>query len=78
VVGTETVLDPPVWVVQGVVFGFAIVGSVVSVFSSVTRRVLARHPNGVLDAAEAELANTSVTKHAPSNAVSRRAFAESI
>jgi hypothetical protein len=61
-----------------VVFGFAIVGSVVREFSRVTRSVLARHPNGVPDAAEAELANASVNMHAPSNAPSRRAFTEPI
>jgi hypothetical protein len=65
-------------VTHGVVFGLAIVGSVVSVFNSVTRTVLARHPNGVPDAAEAELANTIVNMHAPINATSRHAFAESM
>jgi hypothetical protein len=78
VVGTETVLAPAVSVAHGVVLGFAIVGSVVMEFNSVTRSVLARHPNGVTDAAEAELANANVNRHAPSNAVSRRAFANSI
>jgi len=77
-VGTETVLEPPVSVAHGVVFGLAIVGSVVREFNNVTRRVLARHPNGVPDAAAAELANTNVNRHAPANAMSRRAFAESI
>jgi len=65
-------------VAQGVVLGFAIVGSVTIEFNNVTRRVLARHPKGVPDAADAELASTNVNKHAPSNAVSRRAFAECI
>jgi hypothetical protein len=61
-----------------VVLGFAIVGSVVIEFNNVTRSVLARQPNGVPEAAAAELAKTSVNKHAPSNATSRRAFAESM
>jgi hypothetical protein len=77
-VGTETVLEPAVSVAHGVVAGFAIVGSVVMEFNNVTRSVLARHPNGVPPAAEAELANTNVNRHAPTRAVSRRAFAESI
>jgi hypothetical protein len=77
-VGTETVLAPAVSVTHGVVLGFAIVGSVVREFNNVTRSVLARHPKGVPDAADAELANASVNKHAPSNAVRRRAFADCI
>jgi hypothetical protein len=47
-------------------------------FNNVTRSVLARQPNGVPEAAAAELAKTSVNKHAPSIATSRRAFAESM
>ena len=78
VVGTDTVAEPAVSVAHGVVFGFAIVGSVVSEPSSVTRSVLARHPNGVPEAAAAEPANTSIKMHAPSEAMTRRAFAESI
>jgi hypothetical protein len=77
-VGTEIIAEPAESVSHGVVFGLAIVGSVVSELSSVTRSVLARHPNGVPDAAAAELANTNVKMHAPSTAISRRAFAESI
>jgi hypothetical protein len=72
------VAEPAESVSHGVVFGLAIVGSVVSEPRSVTRRVLARHPNGVPDAADAELANAKMNKQAPSSAVIRRAFAESI
>lgn len=78
VVGIDATATPAVSDWHGVVFGFAIVGSVVSEFSSVTRSVLARHPNGVPEAAEAELAKASVIRHAPSNAAIRRAFTEFI
>ncbi|HWC87477.1 MAG TPA: hypothetical protein VG388_13135, partial [Solirubrobacteraceae bacterium] len=72
----DVVAAPAVSVTHGVVFGLAIVGSVVIEFNNVTRSVLARHPNGVPDAAMAELAKPNVNTLAPSNATSRRAFAK--
>jgi hypothetical protein len=73
VVRTDVVAAPAVSVAHGVVLGLAIVGSVTSVLSNVTRTVLARHPNGVV-AAAAEPANISRQIPAPSSAASRRAL----
>jgi hypothetical protein len=74
VVGTDVVAAPAVSVTHGVVFGLAIVGSVVIEFNNVTRSVLARHPNGVPDAAEAELASARRQMDAPSSVARYRAF----
>jgi hypothetical protein len=57
-----------------VVLGFAIVGSVVIEFNNVTRSVLARQPNGVPEAAAAELAKASRHMVAPRTVVIHRAL----
>ena len=72
VLKTDVVAAPAVSVAQGVVFGFATVGSVTRAFSNVIRVVLARQPNGVVVAAVAEPAAIRATSPTLRTAASRR------